>query len=115
MHSVSESCDKSFVAAAKLIGDKWSLQIVHSLAQSETQRFNELQETVGGICPGTLSARLDQLEKSEIIVRQVFAEVPPRVEYRLTAKGIALLPVVKALKDWSSQHLETARVLDPAH
>ncbi|MBL8159635.1 helix-turn-helix transcriptional regulator [Candidatus Saccharibacteria bacterium] len=104
MHSIQENCGDSFAQASCLVGDKWSLQIIHTLSGGSASRFNGLQDKVSGICPRTLSARLDKLQDCGIIDKQVFAEVPTRVEYSLTPKGEALLPVIEALERWSAEY-----------
>jgi DNA-binding HxlR family transcriptional regulator len=89
---------------AKLIGDKWVLLIVRDLL-SGCQRFSTLQKSVTGISPRTLSDRLSMLEAAGIITREAFAEVPPRVEYRLTEKGRDLIPIIDALRDYGKKWL----------
>ena len=71
---------------AALIGDRWTPLIVRDLAPG--WRFSELQRSLGGISPKTLSDRLRRLEEAGIVTRACFAEMPPRVEYRLTDKGL---------------------------
>jgi DNA-binding HxlR family transcriptional regulator len=68
------------------------------------QRFGALQKEVGGINPRTLSARLDDLEKTGIIAKSAFAEVPPRIEYSLTRKGSDLLPILEQMVEWGSKY-----------
>src|SRR5260370_37586962 len=71
---------------ARIISGKWTLLIIRDLA-SGVKRFNQLQRSLQGISPKTLSERLRSLEEEADIIRQMFAEVPPRVEYSLTDKG----------------------------
>lgn len=82
---------------ASIIGNKWTPLIVRDLAHGQC-RFSELERSLAGISPKTLSERLKRLEEAEVISRSVFAEVPPRVEYALTAKGHALLPVIESMR-----------------
>lgn len=82
---------------ADIIGNKWTPLIVRDLARGE-RRFSELERSLGGISPKTLSERLKRLEEVGVISRACFAEVPPRVEYTLTAKGHALLPVIESMR-----------------
>jgi DNA-binding HxlR family transcriptional regulator len=84
---------------AILIGDRWTPLIVRDLAPG-CRRFGELQRSLSGISPKTLSDRLRRLEDAGIITRACFAEMPPRVEYRLTEKGHALLPVLESMRDF---------------
>ena len=90
---------------AEIIGNKWTPLIVRDLARGR-RRFSELERSLAGISPKTLSERLKRLEDAGVVVRECFAEVPPRVEYSLTAKGHALLPVIESMRafgaDWLS-------------
>src|SRR3954464_13188367 len=79
-------------AAMEIIGNKWTALILRDLVNGPI-RFGELEKSVGGINPRTLSQRLDDLEEHGIITKQSFAEVPPRCEYSLTEKGLDLIPV----------------------
>jgi DNA-binding HxlR family transcriptional regulator len=89
---------------AQLIGDKWTPLIVRDLASGH-QRFSELERSLSGISPKTLSERLKRLEEAQVIERACFAEVPPRVEYSLTDKGFALLPVIDQMRAFGSRWL----------
>ena len=89
---------------AKMIGDKWILLILRDLAHG-CKRFGELQKSVTGISPRTLSARLSGLEKHGILTRRAYAEIPPRVEYTLTEKGLALLPLIDDMKQYGEEWL----------
>ena len=94
-------------AAAKLLGDKWTLIVLRDLAVGPT-RFSELGRTCEGISPSVLSARLRELEGECIVSRTSYAEIPPRVEYELTAKGRDALQVVEALRVYGSKWLLTS-------
>jgi DNA-binding HxlR family transcriptional regulator len=83
--------------AARLLGDRWTLVILRDLAE-RPQRFSELEEASGGISPRTLADRLRQMEAQGLIRRESFREIPPRVQYSLTPKGEATLPVIDALR-----------------
>src|SRR5680860_154920 len=82
---------------AELIGNKWTPLIIRDLVDGE-KRFSELERSLRGISPKTLSERLKKLEDASVVNRKCFAEVPPRVEYTLTTKGIALLPVIESMR-----------------
>jgi DNA-binding HxlR family transcriptional regulator len=84
---------------AILIGDRWTPLIVRDLAPG-CRRFSELQRSLVGISPKTLSDRLRRLEDAGVVSRACFAEMPPRVEYRLTDKGDALLPILESMRDF---------------
>ncbi len=90
-------------SAMQIIGNKWTALILRDLF-SGPKRFCELEKSVGGINPRTLSQRLDDLEDHGIISRQSFAEVPPRTEYSLTRKGQDLLPILKQMAAWGTKH-----------
>ena len=98
-------------AALDLIGGKWKGMIVYQLLSAETLRFNALRREVGPITQRMLTKQLRELEDDGLVSRTVYAEVPPRVEYRLSGPGRDLAPVVTALKAWGERHL---RVLDQA-
>jgi DNA-binding HxlR family transcriptional regulator len=89
---------------AQLMGNKWTPLIVRDLAEGE-RRFSELERSLVGISPKTLSERLKRLEEAHVIGRQCFAEVPPRVEYSLTEKGYALLPVIEQMRSFGTRWL----------
>jgi DNA-binding HxlR family transcriptional regulator len=89
---------------AKLVGDKWTLLIIRDLAEG-CKRFSHLQKSVTGISPRTLSDRLVGLEQAGLITREAFAEVPPRVEYRLTEMGVGLIPVIQSMREYGQQWL----------
>jgi DNA-binding HxlR family transcriptional regulator len=89
--------------AANILGNKWTALLLRDLAVGP-RRFGEFQKSLQGISPRTLSQRLDDLEHEGIITKQSFAEVPPRVEYRLTAKGLDLLPILKSMAAWGSKY-----------
>jgi|ERR1017187_5284261 DNA-binding HxlR family transcriptional regulator len=90
-------------ATMQIIGNKWTALILRDLS-SGSKRFCELEKSVGGINPRTLSQRLDDLEAEGIITRQSFAEVPPRTEYSLTQKGKDLTPVLKQMAAWGTKY-----------
>jgi len=89
---------------AQIIGNKWTPLILRDLAHGQ-RRFSELERSLHGISPKTLSERLKRLEEAEVIERHCFAEVPPRVEYILTDKGHALLPVIDCMREFGRQWL----------
>lgn len=84
---------------AQIMGNKWTPLIVRDLADGQ-RRFSELERSLVGISPKTLSERLKRLEEAHVLERRCFAEVPPRVEYSLTPKGHALLPVIESMREF---------------
>lgn len=89
---------------ARLVGDTWTLLIVRDLAHG-CQRFGQLQKSVTGISPRTLSDRLTMLETNGLITRRAYAEIPPRVEYSLTEKGAGLVPIIDAMRTYGERWL----------
>jgi DNA-binding HxlR family transcriptional regulator len=87
----------------EIIGNKWTALILRDLTVGP-RRFGELEKSVGNINPRTLSQRLDDLERHGIITKASYAEVPPRIEYTLTQKGIDLVPVLEAMADFGAAH-----------
>lgn len=86
-----------------IIGDKWTGIILQKMVEGSC-RFSALQESVEGISPRTLSQRLDFLEEQAILTKKTFAEMPPRVEYTLTAKGIDLVPILRQMGNWGEKY-----------
>jgi DNA-binding HxlR family transcriptional regulator len=102
---------------ADIVCGKWTMLVIRDLAESR-RRFCELERSLEGISPRTLSLRLRALEEQGIVARQTFPEVPPRVEYALTAKGRALVPIVESMRAYGSTWLgaegSCAEELEPA-
>ncbi|VXD22987.1 conserved hypothetical protein [Planktothrix serta PCC 8927] len=96
----------------ELIGTKWSISILRELFRGN-QRTHELLEALPGISTKTLTVRLRELEKHGLISRKVYAEIPPRVEYSLTEKGLELQPVLVALKQVGEQWLQDSHCVCP--
>src|SRR6267378_6322113 len=88
------------------VGDKWSVYVIHVLDGAGTLRFNELRSRVDGISQRMLTVTLRGLERDGLVIRTVFAEVPPRVEYLLTPLGTTLRQLVCGLVEWSGAHLK---------
>src|SRR5437588_11908605 len=89
---------------AEIISGKWTLLIIRDLA-SGVKRFNQLERSLHGISPKTLSERLRSLEEEGVIIRKTFAEVPPRVEYSLTTKGRDLSIVIESMRSYGKRWL----------
>src|SRR5258706_16272608 len=97
---------------AEIVCGKWTLLLIRDLSEGRS-RFCELERSLAGISPRTLSLRLRALEEEGVIARQTFPEVPPRVEYALTEKGRALVPLIEDMRRYGSRWLleeETAPV-----
>jgi len=98
---------------ADIVCGKWTLLLVRDLAEG-CSRFCELERSLAGISPRTLSLRLRALEEEGIVERQTFAEVPPRVEYSLTPKGEALIPIIEGMRDYGERWLGALCASEPA-
>ncbi len=93
-------------ATVNLIGGKWKILILYQLTTQEVKRFNELQKALLPITHRTLTRQLRELEEAGLVQRMVYAEVPPKVEYSLTATGQSLVPLLLQLRDWGSDYLQ---------
>jgi len=89
---------------AEIISGKWTLLLIRDLAEGSC-RFCELERSLEGISPRTLSLRLRALEDNGIVERKTYPEVPPRVEYRLTEKGKALVPLIEDMRTYGRRWL----------
>ncbi|HWF50977.1 MAG TPA: helix-turn-helix domain-containing protein [Solirubrobacteraceae bacterium] len=89
---------------AEIVCGKWTLLVIRDLAEGRS-RFCELERSLQGISPRTLSLRLRALEEEGIVERQTYPEVPPRVEYALTEKGRALVPLIESMRAYGSAWL----------
>jgi len=89
---------------AEIVCGKWTLLVIRDLAEGRS-RFCELERSLQGISPRTLSLRLRALEEEGILERQTFPEVPPRVEYALTEKGRALVPLIEDMRTYGRNWL----------
>jgi DNA-binding HxlR family transcriptional regulator len=104
MNPVHESTTCSVAACAEIIGAKWTALLVHDLSEGP-RRFSQLEHSCAGISPRTLSERLRVLEDEGIVLRRSYPESPPRVEYALTDKGEALLPIIDAMRGFGHEWL----------
>ena len=89
---------------ADIVCGKWTLLLVRELSEGRS-RFCELERALAGISPRTLSLRLRALEEQGIVERHTYPEVPPRVEYALTDKGLALLPIIDDMRAYGEEWL----------
>lgn len=100
-HSGHNPCNVA--KTLEIIGSKWTTLLLHNLFDS-AKRFGQLQHAMAGISSKTLSERLKTLEKEKIISKKIFAEVPPHVEYSLTAKGKSLEKVFVTMARWGEKN-----------
>lgn len=112
MSSLNNS-DCPVCRTADIVCGKWTLLVIRDLAEGRS-RFCELERSLEGISPRTLSLRLRALEEEGIVVRRTFPEVPPRVEYVLTEKGKALVPLIEDMRHYGKRWLsDKAREAEP--
>jgi DNA-binding HxlR family transcriptional regulator len=90
----------------KMLGDRWKVQIIECLMDG-TKRFGELKRELGDITQKVLTSNLRMLEENGILVRHVYAEIPPRVDYTLTNLGYDLRPVIDSMVAWAEMYRET--------
>ena len=105
--AIDETCPVCLTA--QIVCGKWTLLLVRDLAKGRS-RFCELERSLSGISPRTLSLRLRALEHEGIVERHTYPEVPPRVEYALTAKGLALLPIIDDMRAYGEGWLTASAV-----
>lgn len=98
---------------AEVVCSKWTMLVIRDLAEGRS-RFCELERSLEGISPRTLSLRLRALEEEGIVERRTYPEVPPRVEYALTEKGHALAPLIEDLRRYGAKWLNADGCVDAA-
>jgi DNA-binding HxlR family transcriptional regulator len=87
-----------------VLGDRWTLLMLRDLVLDGPRKFQDFEQSLVGISPNTLSARLKTLEENGIVERRFYSDHPPRAEYVLTDKGVELRPVLRALRAWGEKH-----------
>lgn len=87
----------------KMLGDRWKVQIIECLLDG-TKRFGELKKELGSITQKVLTSNLRMLEENGILVRHVYAQIPPRVDYTLTNVGYSLKPVIDSMVEWAVEY-----------
>lgn len=96
--------ETGFSYTLSIIGGKYKMAIIYWIAERKVVRYNELKRLMGSISHKMLSATLKELEADGIVERKAYPEVPPRVEYRLSARGETLVPVLDAMCYWGVEH-----------
>ncbi|MBE6524570.1 MAG: helix-turn-helix transcriptional regulator [Thermoplasmata archaeon] len=86
-----------------VIGDKWKVLILREL-RSGTKRFGEIRDSINGISQKVLTEKLREMESDGLVIREAYAEIPPRVEYSLSELGETLGPVLDSLKEWGEMY-----------
>lgn len=89
--------------ALKTMGDRWKVMIIQELMDG-TKRFGEIKKELGDITQKVLTSNLRSLEEKGILIRTVYAQIPPRVEYTLTNLGYSLKPVLDSMREWAEQY-----------
>jgi DNA-binding HxlR family transcriptional regulator len=97
IHSVKET---PFGYTLSMISGKWKMIILYWLIEQHPIRYNELQRLIGTITYKTLSVQLKELEDDGLIIRKEYPQIPPKVEYSLSEKGLSLYPILEAMCDW---------------
>lgn len=87
------------------LGDKWSMLVLVTLCSNGIMRFSDIHRAIADISQRMLTVTLRSLETDGLVSRKVYPEVPPRVEYQLTATGRTLMPHIQRLVDWAIEHL----------
>ena len=100
-HPLEEN--QAISATIKILSGKWKILILFGLCGG-TKRFNELRRLIPGVTQRMLTAQLRELENDGIVARKIFPQVPPKVEYSLTALGKTLTPILITLKKWGSNY-----------
>lgn len=104
MLTKDELPDCPVATTVQLIGNKWKLLIIRNLIYKGKQRFGDFLKTIPAISKKVLTDDLRALEGDGLVERQVFAEVPPRVEYFLTTLGLSLKPILEAMSEWGADY-----------
>ena len=97
--------DCAVEAALAILGGKWKLKIYKAIHFNAIMRFSELRQAIGQISDKTLTAQLREMEQDGLLTREVYPEVPPKVEYQLTDLGKSLEPVFSALNMWGKDYI----------
>jgi len=100
--SYEQSCP--IARTLDVIGERWTILILRDLLLEGPRKFHDLQRSLSGVSPNTLSAQLKRLEEHGVIAHRFYDQHPPRAEYFLTDKGRALGPALAALRDWGLPH-----------
>ncbi|OME94540.1 MULTISPECIES: winged helix-turn-helix transcriptional regulator [Paenibacillus] len=101
-----------FGTALEILTGKWKTLILLRLLSSDTMRFSELQKAIPDISKKMLAQQLKELEYHDIVHREVYAQIPPKVEYSITEYGQRMKPLLQAMSDWGIGHVEHMRELN---
>ena len=103
---ISNEClkDTGFRYTLSLINGKYKMTILYTLMEFGVVRFNEIKRYIGGISYKTLSATLKELEADQLVHREEYPQIPPKVEYSLTERGRSLIPILDSMCEWGDRH-----------
>lgn len=103
---ISQECLETtgFSYTLSLINGKYKMTILYTLMEFGVVRFNEMKKYIGSISYKTLSVMLKELEADELIHREEYMQIPPKVEYSLTERGKSLIPILDSMCEWGDQH-----------
>lgn len=104
VHGMQNHCNCPIEATLNVIGGKWKPMILCLLA-NDTLRYNKIQQLIPEVSPKMLTKQLRELEYDGLILRKMYPEIPPKVEYSITDFGRTVLPVLKTLLDWGAEYL----------
>lgn len=104
MANWSSSCDCSIVYTLSVVSGKWKWLILYRLYTNRVLRYGELKNVLPGITHKMLSQQLKELEAEQLIYREEYHQIPPKVEYSLTAKGKTLLPILELMAEWGKEN-----------
>ncbi|MDO5407900.1 MAG: helix-turn-helix domain-containing protein [Eubacteriales bacterium] len=97
---------RPFAYAMSLIEGKWKMHILFWLWKRQVLRYSELKRSLGTITHKMLSSQLKELEADRLIIRREYPQVPPKVEYLLSDRGLSLMPVLQSLCRWGTEHMD---------
>lgn len=103
MRSATGYCPRPLETASAFLSKKWTISIIITIGNFKKLRFNDIERRLENITAKTLTERLKELELETIILRKVYSEIPPRVEYSLTKKGIRLMEAIIPLIKWAEK------------
>ena len=103
---INDACLDStgFSYTLSLINGKYKMTILYTLMEFKVVRFNEMKKYIGTISYQTLSSTLKELEADQLVHREEYPQIPPKVEYSLTERGKSLIPILDAMCEWGDQH-----------
>ena len=102
--SDEQLCNTGFSYTLSLINGKYKMTILYTLMEFDVVRFNEMKKYIGGISYKTFRANLKELEADQLVHREEYPQIPPKVEYSLTERGRSLIPILDGMCEWGDKH-----------